>query len=358
MKVLLKLTLLACLSILLSACGSDSDTPNFEATLEPSVYKNGVWDFTGITVYYNVYDPDSATWLERTLRTNASTLTLLDNALEGTTTINYMRGPEGNISTPGASIDGFVVGETLDIKGHIDGSTMGLIMTSESGLTASLIGAPYDGGITENESKQWIGLDYWDGVGTVSIEGSVPGDDSYVGAPTYNDSIASTIIPRVVEVPLGSGDSIYVNGHYAGEGSTYMAFFDETLFDETLQTVVPGWRYSSIDYDLNVTVSGNTVSGTMTLTRLGDHPDLDGYGVNDVFEVNGTISGAVVYLTCTDASNPSFSWRHILGSADISGEPELPGEFTNIEAYYGVTYRTENTFGGENYIDLNLQVTE
>ena len=355
MKILLKLTLLACLSILLSACGSDSDsdTPSFESTLEPSVYKNGVWDFTSITVYYNVYDPDSSTWTERTLKTEASTLTLLDNALEGTATIGYIRGPEGNITTPGASLDGFIVGETLSIKGHIDGSTMALVMTSQSGMTASLIGAPYDGGITENDSKQWVHLNYWDGVGTVSVEGSVPGDDSYVGAPTYNDSIASTIIPSVVEVPLGSGDSIYVNGNYAGAGETYMAFFDELLEVDS-----PGWRYSTIYYDLNVTVAGNTVSGTMTLTGLGDHPNLEGYGVGDVFDVNGTISGPVVYITCTNANNPSFSWRHIWGNADISGEPERPGELTNIEAYYGVTYRTENTFGGENYVDLNLQVTE
>jgi len=355
MKILLKLTFLACLSILLSACGSDSnrDTPSFESTLEPSVYKNGVWDFTSITVYYNVYDPDSSTWTERTLKTEASTLTLLDNALEGTTTIGYIRGPEGNITTPGASIDGFIVGETLSIKGHIDGSTMALVMTSQSGMTASLIGAPYDGGITENDSKQWIHLNYWDGVGTVSVEGSVPGDDSYVGAPTYNDSIASTIIPSAVEVPLGSGDSIYVNGNYAGTGETYMAFFDELLEVDS-----PGWRYSTIYYDLNVTVAGNTVSGTMTLTGLGDHPNLEGYGVGDVFDVNGTISGPVVYITGTNASNPSFSWRQIWGNTEISTPPERPDEFTNIEAYYGVTYRTENTFGGENYVYLSLQATE
>jgi hypothetical protein len=356
MKTLLKLTLLTCLSILLSACGSDidsdsdndSNTPSFESTLEPSVYKNGVWDLSNITIYYNIYEPESAIWIERTLKTDASTLTILDNALEGTTTILSMEDSAETITTPGASIDGFIVGETLSIKGHIDGSTMALVMTSESGMTASLIGAPYDGGITENDSKQWVALDYWDGVGAVSIEGSVPGNDSYVESPTYNDAIPSTLIPSAIEVPLGSGDSIYVNGNYAGGGGTYMAIFDE----------MTGWGYSSIDYDLNVTVSGNTISGTMTLTDLGEYPDLEGYGVNDVFEVNGTITGPVVYITCTNASNPSFSWRHIWGASEISGQSELIGEFTEIKAYYGVTYRTENTFGGENYIYVNLQVTE
>lgn len=348
MNTFLKLTIISCLAFILSACGSDSDSdePSFASTLEPSVYKNGEWNFSNITIDYNVYDSESASWEERRLRTNPGTLTILDNGLEGTVTIASMRASGESIIEDGASSDGFIVGETLDIKGYIDGTTMGLILTSESGMTASLISAPYDGDVYEDENNLWTGLGYWDGVSEVSIEGTVSGEDSYISDPYYDDSTVSTSSPSPTEVLLGSGNSIYVDGNYTGDGYTYMAYFDES------------WGYESITYDLDVTVSENTMTGTMTLTSLDDLPSLEGYEVGDTFEVNGTIQGAIVHLTCTDPDNSDFSWKHIWGSSSLSGQSQPVGELTSIQAYYGVTYRTEGTFGGENEVTVYFQTPE
>ena len=344
-----KLFLLSCLSILLSACGSDSengmDGPSFDSTLEPSVYRNGEWNYSYISIEFYLYNSDNSTWESTVINTNPGTLTLLDNGVEGITTIKSLN----RDSTADYALNGFVVGETLNIKGHIDGTTLALTMTSESGLTASLIGSAYDGDGITKYGDLWISLDYWYGVSDVSIEGATPGYDSYVDTIEFDSSVESTIIPLATEVNLGSGDSIYTNGSYIGDGSTYMTIFDN------------GSSYSTIEYDLTLTVSGNSLSGTMTLTDLDTFSDFEGYEVGDVFEVTGDIQGAVIYVTCKDPSNPDFEWKHIWGNRDISGvnpRQEALGEFTIIESEYGVTYRTPGTFGGENEVDLALQSSE
>jgi len=350
MNSILKITLISCLAFLLSACGSDSDNnePSFASTLETSVYKDGVWDFSSITIKYYVYDADNSTWAERTLKTNSGSLDILENGLAGTTSILKIMDGVSALETVGDSLDGFTVGETLTIQGFIDGTTTGLVMTSETGMTASLIAAPYDGDVVENAEGKWIELGYWDGVGAVSVKGSISGSDSYVGSPTFNDAQASSVTPLAAEVPMGSGDSIYVDGTYAGSGYTYMTYNDN------------GWGYESVEYDISVTTSGNTLTGTMTLTDLDDMPDIEGYGVGDTFEIKGTIKGSIIYITCTDSDNSDFIWKHIWGSSYLNNRPqvELAGDFTSIEAYYGVTYRTSNTFGGESEFQLDLQVTE
>ena len=346
MKSFTKLFLLSCLSILLSACGSDSDGPSFESTLEPSVYRNGEWNYSYINIEYLLYNSDDSVWEDTSIETDSGTLTILDNAVEGTTTIARI----DRNSTVGDIVDGFVIGETLTIKGNIDGTTMALVMTSETnGLTINFIGSVYDGdGITKYGDK-WISLDYWYGLSDVSIEGSIPGDDNYVDTIAFDSSKDSSVIPSAIEVSLGSGDSAYVDGNYTGDGSTYMTYFDN------------GSSYSDIDYDLNLTVSGNSLSGTMTLTGLDAFSDLEGYVVGDEFEVTGEIKGAIVYITCTDPDNPDFEWRHIWGNRSLGGPAPLSetlGNITEIEANYGVTYRTPGTFGGENYVSVVLQVTE
>ena len=346
MKSFTKLFLLSCLSILLSACGSDTDAPSFESTLEPSVYRNGEWNFSSIGIEYYLYNSDDSSWENTIISTDTGTLTILDNAVVGSTTIDGIN----RNSTIGDTVDGFVIGETLTIEGHIDGTTMAVVMTSETnGLTINFIGSAYDGdGITKYGDK-WITLDYWYGLSDVSIEGAIPGDDTYFDTIAFDSSIESTVIPAAVEVSLGSGDSAYVDGTYTGDGSTYMTIFDN------------GSGYTSVRYDLDLTVSENSLTGTMALTSLGDLVDFEGYEVGDVFEVTGEIKGAIVYATCSDPVNPDFEWRHIWGNRSLSGPTPLSealGDITKIESNYGVTYRTPGTFGGENSIDVSLQVTE
>jgi hypothetical protein len=216
-------------------------------------------------------------------------------------------------------------------------------MTAASGMTVRLVGAPYDGEVSEGAGGKFDYSGYWDGIGEVSVPGSRSGSDCYVSGPTLDGPASSN--PPAVAVPLGSGASDYLPGNYVGTGTTYMTYDDG------------GYGYESVTYDLDITIAGNTVTGTLTLTALEDLPDLEGYGVTDVLQVNGTIVGDVIYVECTVPGNPGFSWRHIWGGNDLENwnPQEGPGMFTMIQTSYGVTYRTPGTLGGENDIDLTRQ---
>jgi hypothetical protein len=350
MQATFKSSLLILLFGVLSACGGDDETsqPSFESTLAESQFINGGWTFSNITFKYNTYSADDSTWTQQKLTTDAGTLTLLDNGLSGSTTLKSLSDGTTTYSTEGETLDGFIVGDAITITGHIDGTTAALLLTMDNGMTASLIGSVYDGGIVANDENQWVSLDYWDGVGVVSVEGSIAGSDSYVSEPTYDETLAVTTTPSAVEVPLGSGPSSYVNGTYTGSGYTYMSFDNN------------GWTYEDVEYNVTLTLNNDTVTGTLTLTSLDDTPSVDGYGVGDTFEVNGVVKGEVVYLNCTDPENPDFSWKHIVGNQYVNSRSTLEevGMFTTIESYYGVTYRTESTWGGENEWELTLQVAE
>ena len=178
----LRLTLLSCVLALLGACGGGGGGANFAATfaatLTASQFQNGDWTFDSVEIDYYVYDAGTMEWTQRTIEFGTGTLTLSGNGLSGTTTVHSLDdGDNPTLDTDGDMLDGFTVGETLTIKGHIDGATAAFIFTAANGMTARLIGAMYDGDVTEGANGKFEYVGYWDGIGEVSVPGARSGSD-------------------------------------------------------------------------------------------------------------------------------------------------------------------------------------
>ena len=317
---------------------------DFASTLAPSKWQDGDWQFDWITFRYFVKDPQTRAWRERLIHTGGGTLTLSGNGLSGVTQIESVEDGGVPSSMPGGTLDGFTIGDPLTLVGHVDGTTVAIEAIAPNGQELRLIGAPYDGYVTDGTRGTWRSADYFEGLGEISVPGTYGGSGSYVSLPRLVDAPSSE--PDAAPVALGKGAVLYKEGAWTGRSSSSIVHFRNGSY-----------TYEVVRCDVALTIDGPSVSGTATLTSIGKFPSFEGYAVGAVFELQGGILGDVIYVELSDPQNPSFRWRQVWGGSRVLGASgtEDPGEVTTLDCRHGVTYRTPNTLGGQNRCVLEWQ---
>lgn len=347
----------------------------FIASLKPSAYKDGKWSYAYMYFTYNTYDAEQQQWILGSLETEAGVLNLSGNSISGTATV-YAHKLFNSGAEPQNIDEVLGAGQQLSISGYINGTTVHLTMHSESGDSVSFVGAIYDGGVESDNEGKWVAVtDSWYGISDFSVVNSISAyentivnlihesiaDENYdiYQTPAFFDAVAFTNEAKAFDIVLGAGSSVYSPGQYTGKGYTY-------LTDKSNRFLGNGYNpytYRTVVYDIDLEITGNDISGTLTLDRFNSNSnnassmDIDGYIEGDNCDLNGTIRGHVIDVVCTRDDNPDFRWRHIWGNNGMqnnSDRPtvEAPGQLTVIEAYYGVTYASNYSLGGENEVLL------
>ncbi len=349
-----QLFILLLASILVPAVGcggaSTSTTPAdeispFAASLAPSQWKDGEWVFTHLRVTYHVWDDVGGAWVERAVKTGPGTLTMSAGGVGGWAEVVSLYDGVTEHTTHGHWQDGFAAGDTLVISGHIDGTTVGLIGTVPSGTELRMMTAPYDAYVEHDAAGRWTWGEYFEGVGGISLPGTY-GGSATVSHVTWMGAAAGGP-PPPVPVSFGSEPSVYMDGSYAGRGSTWMTHYDDLADD---------YEDRRINYDIELTITGDAVEGTVTITDLDGLSDFEGYLVGNAIPMKGAIVGSYIFLEASDPQNPGFSWRLVWSMSRYrSPVPESPGSVSEIYCRYGVHTRTATRFGGECYADLARQ---
>ncbi len=350
-----KVVVLCLAAVLLPAVGcggaGTSNTPDgeispFAASLAPSQWKGGDWTFEKIEIAY--YAWDGLAWIKRFVVTGMGTLTIDGGGVGGATSVASVNDGAAQHTAPGYTLDGVTVGDALTLSGHVDGTTVSLMLTGPGGYELRLACAPYDGSVTDDAAGAWVSAFSFEGVGGLSTPDTYGATDSFVSEVLWIGPATSN--PQAVPVSFGNAPSIYMDGAYSGDGGTNMAYYDTARSD---------WSNEEIGYDIELTFTGETVEGTITFDSLnvGDRSDFEGYVTGDTIPVKGRIVGSIVFLEACDASHPEFDWRLIWAPGWLHTQTPVapPGSVREFYAQYGVHTQTDEHYGGQCWCDMDRQ---
>jgi hypothetical protein len=339
------LSLLVVLAVVfVAACGGSDDSA------EPSTqrFASGDYDAASMVLSSWNWNAGATTWEYAYYTLEQVSLTINRDGVTGTATVTAVQPDADNqaeLTTPGDDLNGFTVGDTVTITGRADGSVLSLRLASESGGMAVAIFVPYDGEISDFDAdRRFLTVDTM--AGTADVEGTDThaSTDVYLYGLTRTSDANSTPTPVDVALPTG-GTSIYADGTYLGGMYLYLTVYDE---------MGGAFTYEEIDFDVDVVVSGQSITGTATLTAVdGDAVTgmWEGFTVGEVFTLTGAIASSAISW---DLGANGFTYPIVTAPYDFSNYDFAPGSIETIDVEYGAAYDTDESYAGEVELDLLL----
>ncbi len=304
----------------------------------PDGFADGDW--VASEMYGNsIYNNGSNTY--DFVRFDQIEFTLFDNAIEGTAVVNEVDADGVIANANGQSAGGWTVGESVSIFGSLRGTEVMIIAENGGGAEFQIIAAPFDGDLrTSSGGRELVAAETLSGAAQTNGSGHQPGDDSYIEDLELIGGFSRSPLPQ--RVTLGSGNSVYRDGAWTGSTDCF-----ETRRGSA---TAAGSSDSIIEFDLDLTFSGNTVSGMATLTGIDTEPDWNGFQPGDTFTITGEIRGTYIEMFLASGS---FTKR-----IDAVRTPNRPpgtaplGDETSLDSEYPPSSDTSDFYAAACEVDI------
>ena len=338
------ITWLLCLglAVVCTACGgggsgSEDDGPVVGGFDDPTIKRvaDGRYALGSSTFSLSYFRYDgSSQYKEYSIKLAAATdLDVSGRSLSGTSTVVEIANvTDGIVHTSGGQgvLEGYVVGESVAIRGNLAGYVWQLNFDFALGEDMQAHLVPYDGNATINAGTGLLTAGSLTGMcwrnGDADQVGVTVGTIPF--SRTGNNLGASSLVG--VPLPTASGDW-YADGTWTGPLYAYLPSM--TLAGNP----VWGGAYDEIEFDLDLTVSAGAISGTATfvvLTENGESGAVDGiFTADEEHTVSGSIQGGLMVFTVA-ALDDSWSMQVAVAPRDVLANSGA--EIEDVDLRYGV----------------------